>query len=65
MDWQPYVHRIGPWVEWFAWYPVRLRKGQLVWLTKVYRHEISFRADMHIFAEWYYGDLLDVMRGDE
>lgn len=50
----------GPWVEVFAWFPVKTVDGDIKWLSKVYQRQIK---NIIYGGNCYeYGTLLDVMR---
>lgn len=41
----PFADQIGPWHDWFAWFPVRTYDGKWVWLRTVRR----CRAQTHAY----------------
>jgi hypothetical protein len=49
---------IGPSFEWFAWYPVRLWYGRMVWMRKVSCQRVQKRShlDGHCWQFWSYAD---------
>ena len=56
--------KTGPWTEWFAWHPVKL-KGKRVWLKKIFRRRINTYVDMDDWSRYEYGTAFDVIKGDE
>lgn len=44
---QQRVHRLMRWHRWFAWYPVRVCEGCLVWLQFVERRADSLSLEDH------------------
>lgn len=54
------------WAKWFAWYPVRLINGQLVWLKTVYyQKEWMFDDETGLYMVHQYGTLFDVMKNSK
>lgn len=43
------------WHRWFAWYPVRVRKGDVRWLEFVARRGKFHRSYRSAFWDWEYG----------
>ena len=52
---------VGPWKEWFAWRPVKV-KDKRVWLKKVYRRSINTYVDHDDWTHYEYGTVFDVLK---
>lgn len=50
----------GPWVKWFAWYPVRVHNKR-TWLKTIYRRKINTYVDVEHWARYEYGTIFDVL----
>lgn len=62
-DWNDFINRkcpTQPWKQWFAWYPVNVH-GKRVWLKTIYRRLVWDRDDGHIFMNYQYGTLFDLL----
>jgi len=53
----------GPWQQWFAWRPVKI-KGERVWLETICRRKINTYVDYDDWARYEYGTLFDVLRNE-
>jgi hypothetical protein len=60
----PRKTEVSPWVKWFAWYPVKVN-GRRTWLKTVYRRCINTYVDYEDWKRYEYGNIFDVIRGDE
>ena len=52
---------VGPWKEWFAWRPVKI-KNKRIWMKKVYRRSINTYVDQDDWTRYEYGDIFDVLK---
>lgn len=52
------------WEPWFAWHPVKVH-GKRKWMTKVWRKVTMVREDMNIYATYEYGNMFDVIKGEQ
>ncbi len=52
---------VGPWKEWYAWRPVKI-KDKRVWLKKVYRRKINTYVDHDDWSHYEYGTVFDVLK---
>lgn len=50
-----------PWVEWFAWYPVKIH-GERVWFKTVYRRLVNTYSDYDDWERYEYGNIFDVLK---
>lgn len=55
---------VGPWKEWFAWRPVKV-KGKRVWLKKVVRRCINTYVDHDNWKRYEYGTIFDAIKDAE
>lgn len=53
---QRYRNRCSHWHRWFAWYPVRLVTGEIVWLEAVQRRGDRWFAYGFDNWDWEYRD---------
>lgn len=52
---------VGPWKEWFAWYPVKVH-GKRKWMKKVFRRKINTYVDMDDWSRYEYGTVFDAIK---
>jgi hypothetical protein len=52
---------VGPWKQWFAWYPVKVHNKRL-WLKTVYRRSINTYVDMEEWTKYQYGNVFDILK---
>ena len=54
----------APWKSWYAWRPIKLH-GEWVWFEWVFRRKINTYVDMDNWSRYEYGNIFDVIKGDE
>lgn len=50
--WKKEIVDLKKWHIWYAWYPVQLRCGRVVWLEKGNRRQNEFGDEFHYDRYW-------------
>lgn len=55
-----------PWMEVFAWWPVKTIGGKRVWLRKIYKRKFwaVWGNGFHMEPEVEYGELFDILKNE-
>lgn len=55
-----------PWMEIFAWWPVKTISGKRVWLRKIYKRKfwVVWGTGFHMEPEVEYGELFEILKNE-
>lgn len=52
MRWKSGKQKYREWTEWFAWHPVTIVSGDIIWLEKIYRKYTSYQQkDAYVYND--------------